>query len=116
MIPDTWLRDAVLLLSASSVIGGMVIAWAKWRLSGDFAGKSDIAALGGKISELEAKLNAVPTHDDVRRMGERLSALEIGVTSVGAEVRGMREGISRVERDLHLLLQHELNKQKVTAP
>ncbi|MDO9499023.1 DUF2730 family protein [Falsiroseomonas sp.] len=111
-LPETWLRDLVLLLSAAGVIGGVVIAWIRLRLSGDFAGKADITALGNKINELEAKLNSVPTHDDVRRLGDRLSAMESGLATVGAEVRGMREGINRVERDLHLLLQHELAKQK----
>lgn len=111
-IPETWLRDLVLLLSASGVIGGVVIAWAKWRLSGDFASKADITALGAKIGHLEAKIGAVPSLEDVRRLGDRLSAMENGVATVGAEVRGMRDGISRVERDLHLLLTHELNRQK----
>lgn len=114
-LPETWLRDLVLLLSAAGVIGGVVIAWIRLRLSGDFAGKADITALGAKINELEAKLSSVPTHDDVRRLGDRLSAMETGVASIGAEVRGMRDGINRVERDLNILLQHELNKQRAAG-
>lgn len=111
-LPETWLRDLVLLLSAAGVIGGVVITWIRVRLSGDFAGKADISSLSGKINELEGKLSSMPTHEDVRRLGDRLSVLETGVASVGGEVRAMRDGISRVERDLNILLQHELSKQR----
>lgn len=115
-IPENFLRDAVLLLSAAGVIGGVVIAWAKWKLSGDFAGRADIVALSAKVTELDTKLATVPTHDDIRRLGERLTAMESGVSSIAAELRGMRDGIGRVERTVEMLLTNELNKQKAIVP
>lgn len=104
--------SALALLTIATVSGGLVIAWVKWRLSGDFAGRADIAAMNERLDTMDAKLRTVPTHDDVRRLSERLSHMEANVASIGADVRGLRDGISRVERDLHLLVQHELNKSK----
>ena len=111
MLDITW-RDTAALLTVATIIGTMVVAWVRWQLRGDFAGKADIATLGTRMEDIETRLRAVPTHEDVRRISERLGTLESGFASVGGEVRGMREGIARVERDLHLLLQHELAKGK----
>jgi tetrahydromethanopterin S-methyltransferase subunit G len=106
----TW-RDAGALLGVATVVGGMVIGWVRWRLSGDFASKSDISGLGDRMDEIEKQLRGVPTHDDVRRLSERISAVERGVDVVGAEVRAVKEGVGRAERDLHLLVQHAINKE-----
>ena len=105
-------RDIVALLTAATIIGGLVIAWVRWQLAGHFAGKADISGLRSRMDEIEQQLRGVPTHEDVRRLSERISAVERGVEVVGAELRGVREGIQRLERDLHLLVQHELAKGK----
>jgi predicted nucleic acid-binding Zn-ribbon protein len=112
MMPDFSWRDVVALLTVATIIGGLVIAWVRWQLSGDFAGKADISGLRTRMDEIEQQLRGVPTHEDVRRLSERIGAVERGVEVLGADLRGVREGISRLERDLHLLVQHELAKGK----
>jgi hypothetical protein len=119
----SWARDLVVLLTAATVVGGMAIAWVRYRLSADFAGKADISGLAKRVDDMEAQLRALPTHADMRALGDRIgavegrvAAVESGVATISAEVRGVREGVGRVERDLHLLLQHELNKGKGAAP
>lgn len=103
-------RDVAALIAAATVIGGLVIAWVKWRLSGDFASKGDIAGLSDRIKHVESTLIEVPKHEDLRRLGDRLTGVETNVAAMGADLRGVRDGISRMERDVHLLLQHELRK------
>lgn len=107
------------LVGAATVIGGLVIAWVRYRLSGDFASKADIGALAARMDEIESGLRKVPTHDDVRRLGDRISAVEQriggverGVDVVTAEVRGIREGTGRIEHAVLMLTQHELAKQR----
>jgi hypothetical protein len=64
------------------------------------------------MAGMEKRLRDTPTHEDVRALGTRLAAVEAASATVSAEIRGVREGVSRVERDLYLLIQHELGKGK----
>ena len=109
---DMHLRDIVTLLTAACIVAGLAIAWIRWRLSDTFASKKDVAHVGDRLDEIEARLKDVPTHADVGRLAERISAVEANVAAVGEQIRGVRDGVARVERDLHLLLQHELAKSK----
>jgi hypothetical protein len=53
-------------------------------------------------------MRAVPTHDDVRGLSERIGRVESAVAVVGANIDGLRDGMGRIERDLHLLVSHEI--------
>ena len=93
-------------------LAGFCVWLLRARFSGDFASRADVAGLGERMDGIERRLRDTPTHEDVRALGARLAAVESASAAVSAEVRGVREGVARVERDLHLLIQHELGKGK----
>jgi hypothetical protein len=102
-------RDLAALLAAATVIGGMVIGWVRYQLRNDFARASDISGLSERIERVELQMRAVPTHEDVRGLAERIARVESAVAVVGANIEGIRDGMGRIERDLHLLVSHELS-------
>lgn len=104
--------DIATWLGAAVTVGGLVIAWVRFQLSDVFAARGDITALVSRVEKIETKIGNVPTHDDLRRIADRLGVIENGFSELGAELRGMRDGVRRVENDLRLLLQHELSKGK----
>lgn len=104
----TW-KDLVLALGAAVSVGGMFIAWVKTQISPDFAKKSDIEALGTRVKEVERQMQGVPSHGDMARLSERISAVERGVDVVAADIRGVSAGMSRVEADMRLIKDHLLN-------
>lgn len=101
-------RDLAAILAAATVIGGMVIGWVRYQLRNDFARASDISGLSDRIERVEVHMRVVPTHDDVRGLSERIGRVESAVAVVGANIDGLRDGMGRIERDLHLLVSHEI--------
>lgn len=106
------ITDVATWLGAGVTIGGIVIAWVRWQLSGAFGSRDDITALAARISNMEAKLANVPTHDDVRQLGQRIGAVEREISVVAADVRGIREGNGRIEHAIRTLYEHELAKAR----
>jgi hypothetical protein len=98
------------IVALAGTLAGFIVWLLRARLQGDFASRGDVTALGERMDAIEARLATVPTHHDVQQINHRLSVVESGVAGLGARVDGVREGVSRVERDLGLLLQHELGK------
>ncbi len=105
-------RDLVAVLTAATLIGGMVIAWVRWQLSTDFAKRGDITGLSDRMERVEAALKSFPSLDDVRALGERVGRVERGVEVVSAHLEGVRDGQKRIETDLRLLIQHHIGAIK----
>jgi hypothetical protein len=101
-------RDLAAILAAATLMGGIIIGWVRYQLRNDFARASDISGLSDRIERVEAHMRAVPTHDDVRGLSERIGRVESAVAVVGANIDGLRDGMGRIERDLHLLVSHEI--------
>jgi hypothetical protein len=108
MLQDIGWRDVVGRLTSATIMSGIVIAWVKYRLAGDFASKSDIADMSRRMEGVEAQMRQAPTHADITRLSERLSVVEKGVAVGNAELGGIRDGMARIERDLSLLVQHHI--------
>jgi tetrahydromethanopterin S-methyltransferase subunit G len=104
----SWLTLAAGILTAATLAGGLVIAWIRWQLAGDFARTADVSALGVRIGAVEERLKSMPEHDDLEVLNQRLGKVERSVDVVATELRGVRESIARIERDLHLLIRHHL--------
>lgn len=114
MIDLDW-RDAAAILASAAVASGFVVWILRAKFSEDFARKADFQGLGDRIERVEQQLRLSPTHADMRSVSERIGGVEarlgtverdVGITA--AEVRGVRDGVARVEADLRLLIQHQL--------
>lgn len=107
-----WLMLVVALTAAVGAVGGLLVAWARWQLAGTFADKAAIGGLSDRLERVEAQMAAGPSHADIRALSERVGAVERQVDVVGAELRGVRDGVARIERDLILLVQHHLRGER----
>lgn len=96
------------VIGAVGTIGGVLLAGLRYGLAGSFATPASVAALAERVEMVEVKFTAVPTHDDIRQLSNRLSEVERAVAVVGAQISGVHDGIKRLEADLRLLLQHHL--------
>ena len=108
MLQDIGWRDVAALLTSAAIMSGIVIAWVKYHLAGDFASKADIADMSRRMEGVEAQMRLAPSHADIIRLSERLSVVEKGVAVGNAELGGIRDGMARIERDLNLLVQHHI--------
>ena len=73
MLLDVGWRDVAALLTSATIMSGIVIAWVKYRLAGDFASKSDIADMSRRMEGVEHQMATMPTRDDLRRVTERVT-------------------------------------------
>jgi len=104
-------KDIALALGAASTIGAIFIAWVRTQLSSDFAKKVDVTKLGAQIEAVETQMRGVPSHNDMRLLSERIGLVERSVAVVSAEIRGVGDGIGRLESDLRMVKEHLLNKE-----
>lgn len=114
-MPEITPAAALAILTIAITVSGVVLGWVKYRLSDDFARKSELAEVGSTLTKVSARVEAVerhiqtvPTHSDMRALGERIAAVEGSVAVVGAELRGVSAGVARVENDLALIKRHLL--------
>jgi hypothetical protein len=91
---------------------GFVVWLLRARFAGDFASRADVVDLGERMGKIETRLSDTPTHADVNALSHRLAAVETGVAVVSAELRGIREGVGRIEHEVRLLREHELAKAR----
>lgn len=108
VMPEFTWRDIASVLATAMLIGGLVIGWVKWRLSSDFASKADVGDVQRRLEAIEQQMRLAPTHADFSGLSIRVAAVERGVDVGNAELRGLREGQVRIERDLSMLVQHHL--------
>lgn len=108
MLSDIAWRDVVAVLTSATLMSGMVIAWVKYRLSGDFASKADISGLSGRIEAVEHQMATMPTRDDLRRVTERVAGLEKETAVLGSEVRAIRDSTSLIQQDVRFLVTHHI--------
>ncbi|GGG30882.1 hypothetical protein GCM10010964_18510 [Caldovatus sediminis] len=118
MISQEW-KDIASLIGPLIAVGGLLFAWLKLRLAGDFAPAADIAAVReevekarARLAQVEARLTGMPSHDDIARLSARVGEVERGVAVVGEAVRGTGEVVKRVERMVDLLVRHQLQGEK----
>lgn len=116
MLTDLTLRDWVMLVAAliasGTAMGGLIIAWVRWQLVGTFADKASISSLSDRLERVEAQVADGPTHLDMRGLSERVGAVERQVDVVGAEVRGVKDGVARIEHSLNMITGHLLRAER----
>lgn len=112
-------RDIASLVGPLIAIGGLLLAWLKLRLAGDFAQPADIAAVReevekvqARVAQVEARLSSMPSHGDMAHLSARVGEVERGVAVVGEAVRGTGEVVKRVERMVDLLVRHQLSGER----
>lgn len=109
MISFEW-RDLAWILAVSTLLGGMLLAFIRWKLGGDFARAADLSRLEGRLAMVEARLDRVPSHDDLKALQARVGGLEREVAVVGEKVSGVAEIMKRVEHQTNLLVHHQLRE------
>jgi len=111
------------LFGAFLTAGGAAYWVLRARLARDFAARDTVDEIDGRLGEVEGKLNSIPTHADLQRVADRVGAVESRMTGLQSELQALRdlmtistrhtgETMSRIERQLTVLLQHELQKEK----
>lgn len=105
-------RDVAAFLAAAGMMGGVLVAYMKFRLSGDFAKASDVTALGSEIAALKTQIGQMPTHSDVRFLDQRIAQVERGVAVVQAKIEGVADLLRGIEKTSDLLLRHQLEQDR----
>ncbi len=105
-------RDIGWLLGVIALAGGGLIAWIRYRLSGDFARAADVTALAARVTAMEHRLSQMPNHEDLRQLQVRVAEVERGVAVVAERVAGLSEIMKRVEHQTGLLVQHQLRERE----
>jgi hypothetical protein len=105
-------KDLAWIVAVGVALGGLLLAFLRFKLAGDFAKAADVAAFNGRLAAMEERLTRMPSHDDLRALQHRVGELERGVAVVGEKVSGLGEIMVRVERQQNLMAEHLLREAR----
>jgi hypothetical protein len=77
-------------------------------LSRRFATLDRVAATEAALGRMTKRIEGVPAHEDFADMQRRMGLVEVAVGEVRSDIRGVRDGMNRVEHMVGLLVQNEL--------
>nr|WP_246523471.1 DUF2730 family protein [Neoroseomonas eburnea] len=100
----------VWIVAVAAAVGGLLLAFLRFKLAGDFAKAPDLAALTGRVGMIEQRVAQMPNHEDLRALQSRVGDLERGVAVVAEKVSGVAEIMKRVEHQTNLLVHHQLRE------
>jgi hypothetical protein len=103
-------KDLAWIAGVGVAVGGLLLAFLRFKLAGDFAAKSDVTALAGRMATMESRVAQMPNHEDLRALQGRIGALEREVAVVGERLGGVTEILKRVEHQTQLLVHHQLRE------
>lgn len=109
MIQFEW-KDLAWIAAVLTLMGGLLLAFLRFKLAGDFARATDVTALAGRMNAMEQRLAQMPNHEDLRQLQARVGDVERGVAVVAEKVSGVAEIMKRVEHQTNLLVHHQLRE------
>lgn len=111
MIAVTWAQMAaatVVLIFA----GGVGMIFIRDGLRKQFVSTELFKAHVAALSIIEARINAMPPAAEIHSISRRMAAVEAGIARLSAEVEGVQHGMTRVEKQLEVLTEHLLAKER----
>ena len=115
------------VLGALGALFGGLLWLIRAGLKTDFASRSEVKDIDARLAEVEGRIGNIPTHADLQRVAERVGGVEQQIGALLAQLRSLSEMVTlhanhasqqmqRVERQVGILLQHELDKERRGAP
>ena len=68
--------EAAAVLTIVAAVSGVALVLIRQALGGSFAGRPALAALERRMASVEARLNEMPTEDELRALGHRIGHIE----------------------------------------
>jgi hypothetical protein len=89
---------------------GIVLLAAQAWFARRFVQLAQLTQLTRRVEVLEQNAHA-PDHEDVIEIERRIGTVEATVAELRADIRGVRDGIARVEHMVTLLVEHGLRRE-----
>jgi len=110
-VNDVW-QEAATIAASSVMVAGALVAAVRHMLRGEFATRTQHVDLEKKVGALERRFGDIPSEHDINGLTGRLARVETGVAVVQTTIEGVNTGLKRVERNVDLLIEHQLSKEK----
>jgi hypothetical protein len=102
----------IAVVTAGGTIGGVAVGMIRHSLRASFATLGQFNTLSERVLTVEQQIRQMPNHQDIAVLGARLGDVERGVAVAREAIVGVKEGLSRVEHMMGLLLQAQLDNEK----
>ncbi len=107
--PTDWQQLAA-VFAILGAVGGFAARLMIGRARTLFAPLAGHAALTARVDRVEQTQRGAPTQTEMAGLTARVASVETGVAVAQATLKGVSEGVGRVEHMLDLLVQHQLRK------
>ncbi len=108
---DTW-QAAAGIAASSVMVAAALVAVVRHMLRSEFVPRSQHGELAKQVANLERRFGDIPSEHDVNDLTKRLARVETGVEVVQVTINGVNTGLKRVEKNVDLLIEHQLRKEE----
>ena len=116
MIDINWQAIAGALTSAA-IICAVAFMLLRARLAAVFVTRSEFEekfqGVDERLDKIDAHVNAMPQQEAILALTRRVGSVESGVAVVAETANGIKEAVGRMERQVNLILQSQLEREKV---
>jgi hypothetical protein len=100
------------IAASSTLVAGALVAVVRHMLRSEFVPRAQYGDMEKRVASVEKRLGAIPSEHDVSDLTRRLARVETGVAVVQTTIEGVNTGLKRVERNVDLLIEHQLRKEE----
>lgn len=90
---------------------GVATRMIRHTLQARFATIASVNAVVDRLETIERRMEQMPNASSIAAFGARLGGVEQNIAVAAANIAGTKEGLSRVEHMMGLLLEAELRKE-----
>jgi tetrahydromethanopterin S-methyltransferase subunit G len=106
------LSDFAAIAVIGSAVSGILYWLLRGRLSAVFVSRVEHDETLGRLKEIEARLELVPSREDLTRIQTTVSEMRHDVGVLTERSSGQKDSLARIERQLELFIQAQLEQER----
>lgn len=99
-------------LGPAGAVLNMALAWVLWSLRQSFVLKRDFNRLENRVKSIDSELRHLPSAAALTALTVRMETLNGDCRELGARLKGLEGVLTRIEKPLDLLMQHQIESSK----
>ena len=113
MLGVDW-QSVAALVTVAVVVGGLVFALIRARLSSEFVTRIDHEQVIRRLQGIEQSLSGIPQHSDLMAVERRVAEVAQSAAATNAFVQSLKDDTRSIQHQLNMLIEAKLTEERTT--